>query len=409
MCKVADAVVSGGVRRSACISLSNLSDERMRNAKSGAWWENNQQRALANNSICYTEKPDIGIFMKEWHALYESKSGERGIFNRVAAMKKAESNGRRSASYDYMVNPCGEIILRPYQFCNLTTAVIKPTDTLEDMERKVQMASILGTFQSTLIHFPYLRDIWRQNTEDERLLGVDLCGVMDHPELNSRQYELMETLDALKDCAVKTNKYMANKLGIPQATATTAIKPNGTVSQLVGASSGLHPRHSEYYLRRVRTAITDPLTKFLRDAGVPCEPDVTKPDNTLVFTFPQKAPEDALLKEDLTAIEHLELWLVYSKCYCEHNPSVTISVKENEWLAVGAFVYEHFDEMVGVSFLPYDGGSYAQMPFEECTKEQYEELLAQMPVDVDWDSMVEDDDNVEGVQNLACSSGFCEI
>jgi len=410
MCKIGEVVVVGGVRRSAMISLSNLSDDRMRHAKSGAWWEQNGQRALANNSACYTERPDVGIFMQEWFSLYESKSGERGIFNREAAQKIAAKNGRRNSEHEFGTNPCSEIILRPYQFCNLSTVIVRATDTVEDIRSKAELAAILGTFQSTLTYFPYLRKIWQENTEEERLLGVSLCGPLDNKLLNNpHDIALPGRLESIRDAVITTNRVLAKAIGIPQSVATTAIKPEGTTSQLADAASGLHTRHSPFYFRRIRGDIKDPLTQFMIEQGIPCEPDVMKPDSTVVFTFPKKAPEGALVRDDLTALEHLQLWLIYQRHYCEHKPSITVSVTENEWPAVGAFVWEHFDEMSGVSFLPYDGGSYRQAPYEECSQEQYEELLAKIPYNIDWDQLVEFTDNVKGTQTLACSADGCEI
>jgi ribonucleoside-triphosphate reductase len=410
MCKIGEVVVVGGVRRSAMISLSNLSDDRMRHAKSGAWWEGQGQRALANNSACYTERPDVGIFMQEWQSLYESKSGERGIFNREAAKNIVKKNGRRDANFDFGTNPCSEIILRPFQFCNLTEIIVRADDTVEDVQRKARIASILGTIQSTLTHFPYLRKIWRDNTEAERLLGVSMTGVLDNALLNNADDpELEGRLQSIKQVAVDVNKEFAEAFGIPQSAAVTCNKPSGTVSQLTDTASGIHARHAAYYFRRVRSDIKDPLTQAMIAAGVPNEPDVTKPFSTVIFTFPKKAPEGAVLRSDLDAISHLKLWLAYQRFYCEHKPSVTISVMEKEWPAVGAFVWEHFDEMSGVSFLPYDGGTYKQAPYEDCTKEQYEAMLAIMPKSIDWDSIVEMEDNVEGAQMLACTAGNCEI
>jgi ribonucleoside-triphosphate reductase (thioredoxin) len=410
MCKIGEVVVVGGVRRSAMISLSNLSDDRMRHAKAGAWWETQGQRALSNNSACYTERPDVGAFMREWLSLYDSKSGERGIFNREAAKNVAKMNGRRDLNHEFGTNPCSEIILRPYQFCNLTEVIVRATDTMEDLLRKARVATIIGTFQSTMTHFPYLRKIWRDNTEAERLLGVSMTGVLDHKLLNdATDPELPARLEALKAHCVAVNKELAAILGIPQAAAITAIKPSGTVSQLCDTASGLHPRHAEFYYRRVRADNKDPLTKFMIEKGIPNEPDVTKPHSTTVFTFPKKAPEGALLRKDLSAVQHLQLWLTYQRFYCEHKPSVTISVTEKEWPAVGAFVWEYFDEMSGVSFLPYDGGNYRQAPYEDCTEKQYLELLEKLPHDLEWDSIIEIEDNVEGAQLLACSAGGCEI
>ncbi len=410
MCKIGEVVIVGGVRRSAMISLSNLSDDRMRHAKSGAWWETQGQRALSNNSACYTERPEVGMFMREWISLYESKSGERGIFNREAARNIVKKNDRRSTEHDFGTNPCSEIILRPYQFCNLTEVIVRADDTIETLKRKAKLATILGTYQSTLTHFPYLRKIWKTNTEEERLLGVSMTGILDNPMLNNPDDpELPALLESLKQHCISVNKKCAEKLGIQQSVAITAIKPSGTVSQLVDSASGLHPRHSKFYFRRVRSDNKDPLTKFMIENGVPNEPDVTKPSSTTVFTFPKKAPEGALLREQLSAIQHLKLWLVYQRHYCEHKPSVTISVTEKDWPEVGAFVWKHFDEMSGVSFLPYDGGSYRQPPYEECNEKQYTEMLAKLPKKIDWDSVIEQEDNVEGAQMLACTAGGCEL
>lgn len=410
MCKIGEVVVVGGVRRSAMISLSNLSDDRMRHAKSGAWWETQGQRALANNSACYTERPDVGVFMREWVSLYESKSGERGIFNREAAKNVVKRNGRRKDNYEFGTNPCSEIILRPYQFCNLTEVIVRAEDTVDDIKRKMRLATILGTFQSTLTHFPYLRKVWRDNTEAERLLGVSMTGMFDNAMfVDPDSPELPGILESLRDLTIEVNKEFAETLGIPQSAAITAIKPSGTVSQRCDTASGMHARHAEYYFRRVRADNKDPLTQFMIQSGVPAEPDVTKPGSTTVFTFPKKAPKGALLRKDLDAIKHLKLWLVLQKHYCEHKPSVTISVTEKEWPAVGAFVWDHFDEMSGVSFLPYDGGNYRQAPYEDCTEKQYNDLLAKIPTDLDWDSINEIDDNVEGAQTLACTAGGCEI
>jgi ribonucleoside-diphosphate reductase alpha chain len=410
MCKIGEVVVVGGVRRSAMISLSNLSDDRMRHAKSGAWWEKSGQRALANNSACYTERPDVGIFMQEWNALYESKSGERGIFNREAAKKIAKQNGRRNADFDFGTNPCSEIILRPYQFCNLSEIIVRADDTVDSLKRKARLATLLGTFQSTLTHFPYLRKVWQKNTEEERLLGVSMTGILDNAMLNNPDSPKLEgILNELKEVCVATNAIMSEHLGIPASAAITCVKPSGTVSQLTDSASGIHARHAEYYFRRVRGDKKDPLTQHLIDAGVTAEPCVMKPDQTVVFTFPKKAPQGAMLRKDLTAMQHLKLWLAYQRHWCEHKPSVTISVSEHEWPEVGAWVWQHFDEMSGVSFLPYDGGSYRQAPYEDCTKEQYEALLATTPSTIDWNSLIEMDDNVEGVQTLACTAAGCEI
>ena len=408
MCKIGDTVVSGGVRRSALLSLSNLSDERMRSAKSGAWWESQSQRALANNSAVYTERPDIGMFMKEWISLYESKSGERGIFNREASIIQAMKNGRRDGNHIWGTNPCSEIILRPYQFCNLSEVIARSDDTFESLKEKVRIATILGTIQSTLTNFPYLRKIWQKNTEEERLLGVSITGIFDCPLLNNIfDEDLSARLEELRFIAVDTNKKYAKLFGIPQSTAITCVKPSGTVSSLTNTASGIHPRHAQYNIRRVRNDNMNPLTKFMIDSGVPSEPDVMK-NTVTVFSFPQKAPEGAILRDDVSTIDHLNLWLIYQRHWCEHKPSVTISVKENEWMEVGAWVWKHFDECTGISFLPWDGGTYQQAPFEEITKERYEELIALMPKTVNWDDLVEQEDNVEGVQMLACVAG-CEV
>ena len=411
MCKIGEVVVVGGVRRSAMISLSNLSDDRMRHAKSGQWWENDPQRALANNSVSYTEKPDSLSFMREWMALVESGSGERGIFNREASQKQAAANGRRDADYEFGTNPCSEIILRPYQFCNLTEVVVRATDNIEDLERKVRLATILGTIQSTLVEFPYLRKVWQRNTAEERLLGVSLTGVMDNPLMNLKNKGLSKTLEHLKSVAVETNKVWAEKLDIPVSAAISCNKPSGTVSQLCDSASGIHARHSDYYIRRVRGDMKDPLTQFMVDQGIPSEPDVFKPDQTMVFSFPQKAPEGALVTQDLTAIDQLKMWLAYQRSWCEHKPSVTINVKSDEWFEVGAFVYSHFDEMSGVSFLPYSEHTYQQAPYEEIGKDHYEEMLSKMPSSIDWTKLkeYETEDTTLGSQTLACSGGSCEI
>lgn len=410
MCKIGEVVVVGGVRRSAMISLSNLSDDRMRHAKSGAWWEANGQRALANNSACYTERPDVGVFMQEWLSLYESKSGERGIFNREAAINIVKKNGRRNHEYEFGTNPCSEIILRPYQFCNLSTIVVRANDTFDSLIKKARIAAIFGTYQATLTEFPYLRKIWKDNTEEECLLGVSMTGPLDNELLNDPDsLAISGILGAIKNTVINVNKVLAKEIGINPSAAVTAIKPEGTVSQLTDSASGLHPRHAAFYIRRIRGDIKDPLTQFMIDKGVPFEPDVTQPNSTVVFSFAKRAPEGALLRKELSAIQHLKLWLAYQRHYCEHKPSVTISVKEKEWPAVGAFVWDHFDEMSGVSFLPEDGGSYRQAPYEECTEEEYHTLNAKIPKYVDWDSLVEHTDNVKGTQMLACTAGVCEI
>jgi len=412
VCKIAEIVVVGGVRRSALISLSNLSDDRMRDAKSGQWWQNHGQRALANNSACYTEKPDMGIFMNEWKALYDSKSGERGIFNRESAVKMAQKNGRRNTEdYDFGTNPCSEIILRNREFCNLSEVVVRVTDTKESLLKKVRLATILGTFQSTLVNFKYVSSSWRKNCEEERLLGVSLTGIMDNSLTNGKEDGLEELLDALREEAVKTNKEFAQKIGINQSVAITCVKPSGTVSQLVDAASGIHARHNPYYIRTVRGDKKDPLTKMMVDQGFPVEDDVMNPSHTAVFSFPMKVDSSAVFRTDMTAIEQLELWLKYQKHWCEHKPSVTISVKEEEWMEVGAWTYKNFDYMSGVSYLPFSEHTYKQAPYQDIQKEEYEVLLKQMPKNVEWSKLAEYEktDMTIGAQELACAAGFCEI
>ena len=410
LCKIGEVVVVGGVRRSAMISLSDLTDDKMAHAKAGNWWDGQGQRALANNSATYEETPAIGQFMREWTSIYESHSGERGIFNREASQKQAAKNGRRDASYEFGTNPCSEIILRPYQFCNLSSCIIRSTDTEEDLLRKIRLATILGTFQASLTNFPYLRKIWQKNTEEEALLGVSMTGILDNHLLNDPDdANLPGLLEKLRDVAIAVNAEYASAIGINQSVAVTAIKPEGTVSQLCSTASGIHPQHSQYYIRRVRADNKDPLTQFMLKSGFIGEPCVMKPESTTVFSFPVAVAEGALLREDLTAVEHLRLWLIYQRHYCEHKPSVTISVLEKEWMEVGAWVYKHFDEVTGVSFLPMDGGTYRQAPYEECTEEDYKKLLAQQPTGIDWDNFQEYDDNVEGAQMLSCTAGGCTI
>ena len=418
MCKIGEVVVVGGVRRSAMISLSNLSDDRMRHAKSGEWWDDPAQgikrqghRSLANNSVAYTEKPDSLSFMREWMALVESGSGERGIFNRQASKKQAAKNGRRDENYEFGTNPCSEIILRPNQFCNLTEVVVRATDTIDTLSEKVRLATILGTIQSSFTKFPYLRKIWTKNTEEERLLGVSLTGIMDNPLMTLKNKGLEATLAHLKGIAVDTNGIWADKLGVPRSTAITCVKPSGTVSQLVDSASGIHARHSPYYIRTVRGDNKDPLTQFMKDQGIPSEPERGKPDQTTVFSFPMKAPNGAVCTADMPAIEQLEMWLAYQRNWCEHKPSVTINVKSDEWFEVGAFVYKNFDEMSGVSFLPYNEHTYEQAPYQECSKSDYKLLKSLMPKKIDWTKLseYESEDNTAGSQTLACSGDSCEI
>ncbi len=411
MCFIGQIVVVGGVRRSAMISLSNLSDDRMRHAKSGQWWETAAHRALANNSVSYTEKPDMETFMREWQALVESKSGERGVYNRQAAKNQAKKFKRRNPDYEFGTNPCSEIILRPYQFCNLTEVVVRATDTMEDLERKIRLATILGTIQSTYTKFPYLRKVWSTNTEEERLLGVSLTGIMDNPLMTLSNKGLESTLEHLRGVAVSTNAEWADRLGIPVAAAITCVKPSGTVSQLVDSASGIHARHSAHYIRTVRGDNKDPLTQFMIDQGIPNEPCVMKGDTTTVFSFPVKSPTKSVTRNDMSAIEQLEMWLMYQRHFCEHKPSVTISVREEEWMEVGAFVYKYFDEMSGVSFLPHSEHTYQQAPYQEVDKDAYKMVLQTMPERIDWAGLseYEKDDNTVAMQTMACSGDVCEI
>ena len=407
MCKVGEVVVVGGVRRSAMISLSDLDDERIRHAKAGPWWELSPHRALANNSAVYNETPSVGKFMEEWSSLYNSHSGERGIFNREAAKKAVAKYENRDPDHEFGTNPCSEIILRPYQFCNLTEVVVRAEDSFEDIKRKVRIATLLGTVQSTFTKFPYLRKLWQKNTEEERLLGVSMTGIFDHTSLCTAGPELDAALADLRAYARTVNVELAATLGIPASTAITCVKPSGTVSQLVNSASGIHPRHAKHYIRRVRGDKKDPLSQFLISQGVPAEDCVYKPTQTTVFSFPQRAPA-GLTRDGVTPIQHLELWLAYQRHWCEHKPSVTISVEEGDWPSVGAWVWEHFDEISGVSFLPYDGGTYRQAPYETCTEAEYEAMKAAMPT-IKWEEFRELTDNVEGAQMLACTAGVCEI
>jgi len=432
MCKIGEIVVVGGVRRSALISLSNLSDDRMRHAKSGEWYDEPDKniyrfgyRSLANNSVAYTEKPDAMSFLREWTSLAESGSGERGIFNRQAATKQAAKNGRRDPNYEWGCNPCSEILLRgpkidkngqPVtgtggQFCNLSEVVIRATDTKKDLLRKVRIATILGTVQSTYTKFPYLRKIWSKNTAEERLLGVSLTGIMDNELTNGKKGDLPALLEELKQCAIDTNKEWADRLGIEVSTAISCCKPSGTVSQLTDSSSGIHARHSPYYIRTVRGDNKDPLTEFMISQGIPNEPEVNKPTQTTVFSFPIKAPEKSVVTADMSAIDQLNMWLIYQRHWCEHKPSVTVNIKSNEWMEVGAFVYEHFDEMSGISFLPFFEHTYRQAPYQDCDKETYDAMLAQMPDAIDWKKLseFETEDATKSSQTFACTGDVCEI
>lgn len=409
VCKVADIVIVGGVRRSALISLSNLTDDRMRNAKNGAWWESDVQRALANNSVAYTERPDVGIFLKEWGTLYDSKSGERGIFNRVAATKKASSNGRRDVEgFEYGTNPCGEIILRSKGLCNLSEVVIREDDTLASLKEKVRVATIIGTFQSTLTNFRYLRSDWKRNQEEERLLGVSMTGIMDHPVLSKPTDETIKWLTELREYAIETNKEWADKLGIPVSAAITTVKPSGTVSQLVGCSSGIHPAYSSYYIRTVRMDNKDPLTLFFKSQSVPNEPDVTKPSDITIFSFPQKGTESGVTRNETNAIEQLQLYSIYQKHWTEHNPSITVYYKDDEFLNIGAWIYNNFSDVSGVSLLPHSDHVYKQAPYQEITKEDYDSFVASFPL-IDWGNLKEEEDTTTGTQELSCAAGVCEV
>jgi ribonucleoside-triphosphate reductase (thioredoxin) len=429
VCKVAEIVVVGGVRRSALISLSDLDDDQMRVAKTGAWWESDVHRALANNSAVYNEKPNVGRFMKEWEALYESKSGERGIFNRESAQRFVPDRRRELGYTDWGTNPCSEIVLRDKQFCNLSEVVVRSMDTLEDLKRKVRLASTLGTLQSTLTDFRYLSAQWKRNTEEERLLGVSLTGIMDHPVLSGEgvaeeidymdrsitevptKWGLLQSwLRELKEVAIETNKQWADKLGVNVSTAITCVKPSGTVSQLVDCASGIHPRYARHYIRTVRSDQKDPISQFLIDQGVPCEPDVTKPHDTYVFSFPMRAPDSAVLRDDMTAIDQLNLWKIYQEYWCEHKPSITVYVREGEWMDVGAWVYNNFNAVSGISFLPHTDHVYKQAPYQEITEEEYEKSEK---VVLDWEKFFNGDyeksDMTIGSQELACTGGSCEI
>tara|TARA_R110000822_G_scaffold68587_11_gene166911 strand:+ start:115 stop:2043 length:1929 start_codon:yes stop_codon:yes gene_type:complete len=422
VCKIADIVVVGGVRRSALISLSNLSDPRMRDAKTGQWWVENPQRALANNSVCYTEKPDIGIFMEEWKSLYDSKSGERGIFNRDAANRLLPARRAELGYTEWGCNPCSEIVLRSKQFCNLTEVVIRSEDSLDDLKRKVRLATILGTMQASLTNFRYLSSAWKKNTEEEALLGVSLTGIMDNPVMAGKfcdvglytGFEKHETIEGvlqeMRDVAIETNKEWAGLLGVNVASAITAVKPSGTVSQLVDSASGIHPRYSDYYIRTVRADSKDPLAQMMQAQGFPCEPDLMKPDTGSIFSFPIKAPKGSVMRDDMSALEQCEMWKTYQLNWCEHKPSITVYVKENEWLQVGSWVYDNFDIVSGISFLPHSDHSYQQAPYQEINEEQYNEMVASMPT-ADWTALgeYEKEDTTTSMKELACVAGVCEV
>jgi len=410
VCKIADVVVVGGVRRSALISLSDLEDDKLRNAKQGPWWEKNPQRALANNSAVYEEKPDMPTFLAEWEALIASQSGERGIFSRYAANRKVDENGGRQGGFEWGVNPCGEIILRPAGLCNLSEVVIRPNDTLETLKSKVEAATIIGTFQSTLTNFRYVRSIWRHNAEDERLLGVSLTGILDNPVLSQASRESQAWLMQLKQHAIEVNTQWAAKLGINRSAAVTTVKPSGTVSQLVNAASGIHPRYAPFYIRTVRADKKDPLASFMRVKGFPAEDCVMKPETTDIFSFPINASASMVFRDDRTAIEQLEHYMLFRDYWCEHNPSVTVYVRDHEWAEVGDWVYHHFDRIGGVSFLPHTNHSYRQAPYTECTAEEHATLVGQIPT-VDWSELGdwEREDFTAISKELACTAGQCEL
>jgi len=406
VCMIGEIVVVGGVRRSALISLSNLTDKRMREAKMGAWYNDYSWRGLANNSVAYTETPDMEVFMEEWLSLVKSKSGERGIFNRVASQKQAAKWGRREEKLNYGTNPCSEIILRDKQFCNLSEVVIRAHDTRETLVEKVRLATILGTFQSTLDNFQFLSAEWKKNTTEERLLGVSLTGIMDNKMMSNPDPKFLQEL---RDVARKTNEKYAKRLDVPVSASITCVKPSGTVSQLVDSASGIHTRHSDYYVRTIRMDKKDAIYDFLKEKGVHVEDEQFRPDSTAVFSFPIKSPNGSITRNDKTALEQLELWLTYQRHWCEHKPSVTISVRDEEWLEVGAWVYKHFDEISGISFLPHSDHSYVQAPYQECTKEEYMKLLKETPKSIDFKELIEDDDMTEGAQTMACVGNSCEI
>lgn len=412
VCKIAEVVVVGGVRRSALISLSNLTDEKMRDAKVGQWWEANPQRALSNNSVAYKEKPDIGIFMEEWVSLYKSKSGERGIFNRDACKKTVAKLGdRRDPNYEWGTNPCSEIILRDREFCNLTEVIVRENDTPETLKRKIHLATVLGTWQASLTHFPYLSSEWKKNCQEEALLGVSLTGILDNKIMRTPGKNLENLLEDLRNTAIATNKDWAKRIGINPAAAITCIKPSGTVSQLTDSASGIHPRHSKYYIRTVRADRKDPLCQMMLERGFPAEPCVMKPDSTMVFSFPVSCP-NSFTRNDITAIDHLGIWLTYQRHWCEHKPSITVTVKESEWMEVGAWVYNHFDEISGISFLPHSDHSYRQAPYQECTKEEWDNLSNILPKQINWTEELisfETEDQTIGNQTLACSGDKCDF
>ena len=410
VCKIAEVVVVGGVRRSALISLSNLSDPRMAKAKSGQWWMDEGQRALANNSVAYTEKPDFESFLSEMHTMYDSKAGERGIFSRVAAQNVAARNGRRDSEQDFGTNPCSEIILRSNQFCNLSEVVVRADDDLKSLKKKVEVAAIIGTLQATLTDFRYLRSAWKKNTEEEALLGLSLTGICDHYLLGKDSPDLGKWLEEMKNVAIKTNKKWAAELGINQSVAITCVKPSGTVSQLVDSASGIHPRFSKHYIRRVRSDVKDPLAQYMQTAGFPMEPDVMN-KSSVVFSFPVKSPDNSTVVKDVGAMQQLKLWKAYQDFWCEHKPSITVYYTDNEFLQVAQWIWENFESVSGISLLPVSDHVYQQAPYEDISEEQYDELVKAMPSEINWEDLqhFEQEDNTTGSQELACVGGACEI
>ena len=402
---IGEAVVVGGVRRTAEISLSNHSDERMRNAKMGNWFMENPQRALANNSICYTERPDVGAFMREWSAIYESRSGERGIFNRRACQAMAPE--RRDKDWDFGTNPCSEIVLRSKQFCNLSEVVARYNDTMETLKTKIEAATMLGTVQASLTDFRYLGAQWKKNCEEEALLGVSITGIFDCPALLKAS---PKQLEELRDHAVKTNEIFAKEIGINPSASVTCVKPSGTVSQLVDSSSGIHPRHARYYIRRVRNDKKDPLSQKLIDSGIEYLEDPYNKD-AWVFEFPMKAT-GSKTRHDVSAMEQLELWKRFALHYCEHKPSMTCYVKENEWPTVGSWIWENFDIVNGISFLPSadEGHVYQAAPYQDMCSADYSKWNKKYgKIELTWDDLKEQVDDTTGSQEYACVAGACEI
>jgi len=408
VCKIGSCVEVGGVRRSALISLSDLNDADLRVAKTGEWWREKSFRSQANNSAVYEGKPSMGQFMEEWVSLYNSKSGERGIFNRDACRTVISRNGRREANHKFGTNPCSEIILRDMQFCNLTEVVIRESDCTDTLMRKVQLATILGTFQASLTNFRHINPNFEQNCREEALLGVSLTGIMDNHLTASADPELLTNLKAT---AISTNEKYADKLGINKSKAITCVKPSGTVSQLVDSASGIHPRHSEYYIRRVRGDLKDPMTQYMMANGFPHEQCSYQPENVVVFSFPQASPTSSIMRDQLSAIDHLKIWKRYQLYWCEHKPSITVSIKDHEWMEVGQFVWDNFELMSGISFLPYSEHTYEQAPYEEIDEDSYARMVTDLPCLDSWEGLKkwEVEDSTKGAQTAACVAGQCEI